>query len=91
MTIEVVTKVPDPETEDGNLAAALVYRLPPQQQLGVLIAGRMEVFTLGEILVLDGGGREYGGKGRKPAKWDVETTTCATLEEAAELSARVSG
>lgn len=30
------------------------------------------VFTEGEILVVDEGGREIGGVGRKPSKWDVE-------------------
>ena len=39
-------------------------------------------FQKGEIIVLDGGGREPFGEGRKPAKWDVHDEQFTTLAEA---------
>lgn len=39
-------------------------------------------FERGEIVVLDGGGREPFGEGRKPAKWDVGEAEFTTLAEA---------
>jgi len=80
--IAVITRVPDPETDDGNLAAALVYRLPSQLRLACVLQGRTPVFHLGEILILDGNGREVVGLGRKPSKWDVGYQTFAALDEA---------
>lgn len=89
MQICVVTKVPDPEKENGNLCAPIIHRLPPALTVSVMFTGRVEVFTLGEIFILGPGGREYGGKGRKPSKWDIEFETCQTLEQAVELSEKV--
>ena len=82
MTIGVITRVPNPLTEDGNLASALVYRLPPDLTMLCMTQGRIEVFTLGEILILDEYGREIGGAQRKPGKWHVEVEYFADLEEA---------
>lgn len=88
MTFTVITRVPDPEKgEDGNLALALpiyfelngkVQALSPLTALPL----RMPVFALGEILILDDYGREYGGLGRKPSKWAVETEEFADLPAA---------
>lgn len=73
MIFGVITRTPDPEKEDGNLASAIVYRLPPELRMAVMIHGRAPVFTIGEILVLDSeSGREISGAGRKPSKWDVD-------------------
>ena len=91
MRICVVTRVPDPETDDGNLAAAIVYRLPSEVRVPVLLRGRVPVFHLGEILILDESGREVGGLGRKPSKWDVALQYFPTIEEAVEKSRAVSG
>lgn len=48
------------------------------------------VFELGEIMLLDQGGREPDFTlGRKPAKWDVVCEAFATLEEARAARERV--
>lgn len=44
---------------------------------------------VGEILLCDSRDNEVFGEGRRPYKWSVETTACATLAEARELSARL--
>lgn len=41
-----------------------------------------QVFWPGEILVLDGNGREIGGMGRKPSKWFVEVEEFDNVEDA---------
>lgn len=38
-----------------------------------LVNFRHPVFQVGEILITNGEGREYGYPGRKPGKWDVTT------------------
>lgn len=50
---------------------------------------RSRVFIPGEILVLDDGGREIGGRGRAPGKWDVSLEYFDTLEAAAARAAEV--
>jgi hypothetical protein len=57
--------------------------------LGFILCLRQPVFNVGEILILDAGGREVGYPGRKPRKWSVETEAVETLAEAAALSHRV--
>jgi hypothetical protein len=106
MWFEVVTKVPDPLTNDGNLYSAglELYLSNPHQHpdergskrlldalaesgrqdaFGFVMALRAPCFTLGEILILDGSGREVCGRGRKPSKWFIETEGFGTIEEAA--------
>ena len=85
----VITEVPDPEKSDGNLAMAIVYSLPQEIRGLVALKGRQEVFTLGEILVLDDSGREVSGHGRKPIKWYVETETFEDIEDAIQKSIEV--
>lgn len=46
-------------------------------------------FEQGEIVLLTASGREPFGDGRKPSKWDVEATTCSTINEARQLSMHV--
>lgn len=100
--IGVICRVP-PNTEMGNLAAALDAMVereqpgPDNNYNGVYesvgLAGlslRMPVFTLGEILVMDDSGREIGGVGRKPSKWDVECREFDSLEEAVEFARSLS-
>lgn len=100
-TIAVVTSVPD-EPDMGNLALTQIwvqteqpdkgndYRGRYESALGLMgmaaTSLRCEVFALGEILILDESGREVGGRGRKPAKWDVTVQECPTLEDAIALS-----
>lgn len=82
LTYGVITWVPDPEKNDGNLYAPLVYGLRSEIQRKVLLYGRLEVFTLGEILLLSESGREICGRCRKPSKWLVNCEKFDTLEEA---------
>lgn len=86
----VVTKIPDPKTDDGNLASAIVFGLPRELTAACLIHGRVEVFAKGEILILNEDGREICGHMRKPGKWDVETEHFETIEEAIKRSIEVS-
>lgn len=85
----VITHVPDPETNDGNLASALVYRLPKDLQFHVMINGRTEVFALGEIVILNESGREIGGRGRKPSKWHINYELFDAVDAAVARSAEV--
>lgn len=90
-TFGVITKVPDPAT-GGNLAASPEvyqetegpspsndhYGRYEQMNILAILHLRFPVFTLGEILILDGpGGREVSGLGRKPSKWSV---TCEEFD-----------
>jgi len=82
----VITKVAAPES-GGNLAMLMhrLYRQTAQPGPGnwlgtfgeiplgtAILDVRQPVFAVGEILVVDGLGREIGYPGRKPDKWDVE-------------------
>lgn len=62
-----------------------------QVAAGIVFKMRAPVFSLGEILFLDGGRREITPAlgGRKPSKWFIETTTVNTLDEAIALSRQV--
>lgn len=90
-TIAVVTEVPNIKNgEEGNACAPLVYGLDSAVMLNVITQGRMEVFILGEILILDNNDRDFGTT-RKPSKWEVEIEEFDTLEEAIERSKEVMG
>lgn len=56
---------------------------------GLAMSLRLPMFILGEILVCDGDGREIGGRGRKPDKWDVRTETFSDANKAASRSVEV--
>lgn len=47
-----------------------------------LVIGQHWPFNAGEIIVLDANGREIGGDGRKPSKWNVTTAEFETYAEA---------
>lgn len=85
--IATVTKVPDPleDPRGGNMAAAITYGLPPELAYLVLINGRVPVFTLGEILILDEDDRDVGTT-RKPSKWSIEITHFDNLDAAIRCS-----
>ena len=101
----VITEVPDPSVGgDGNLAMALEIYVDPQFNPGsdkVVplgdflgnpgIALRSSVFALGEIIPVDSDGREFGGIGRKPAKWFVGVDYFDDLEDAISRSRDVNG
>ena len=73
-TIGVITSVPDPLEDDGNLANAVPLQEGADGKRARLLAVNLyeEVFQPGEILILDAEwGREVSGQGRKPGKWDV--------------------
>lgn len=94
-TIHVVTKIPDPTTDSGNLAAPILYpdresrimSLGQLQQLvfAALVNLREEVFTLGEILLLDCDDRDIPTT-RKPSKWLISIEQVDSLDEAVALS-----
>lgn len=90
--IAVVTKVPNPfqDPHGGNMAGALVYGLEADLAYVVLINGRIPVFTLGEILILDENQRDYGTT-RKPDKWSVEIAFFDNLKDATECSQGITG
>jgi hypothetical protein len=79
----VITKIPTEEESKatgGNLAAVMeLYKALDGQPgrheridpLTCVLVLRAPVFTLGEVLIVDGDGREMAGQGRKPSKWDV--------------------
>jgi hypothetical protein len=85
----VVTKL-----SDTDLAAALpgqVARVNPADPNGppvpftdleAMLGLRVQNFTLGEVLLCDGSGREVVGAGRKPSKWSCVTEGFASLEAA---------
>jgi hypothetical protein len=61
----------------------------PDAAVGLLLGLRGKVFTLGEILFLDSGGREIVGAGRKPDKWGVVVESFGKDLEAAIAKSRV--
>lgn len=64
---------------------------PAFEVMGIgAIALRVPVFTLGEVVILDGDhGREVDGDQRKPGKWDVDTESFETIEAAVERALAV--
>lgn len=95
MNFGVITRVATPP-KGGNLAMAQLYvKTGPESEandfLGdwthhtvATLSMRTPVFCVGEILILDGDGREVAGRGRKPSKWDVDVEHFDSLEDAVE-------
>lgn len=93
--IIVITKVPDTENPGGNLAMPIpaYLHLPYENDSYtplLLIELRTPVFYLGEIIIANGG-REIGGVGRKPSKWEVDYETFSNVDEAIRRSREVTG
>lgn len=63
-----------------------LHEVDPELALLLMLKGRIPVFSLGEIIILDESGREVGGHMRKPSKWDIEYETFTTLAEAVDRS-----
>ena len=95
MKFQVITKVPNEEeaAQGGNLAAVLdLWQVDPAGQYGIectrvdpmatLLTLRAPVFYIGEILIIDGDGREVAGLGRKASKWTVSTEEFDDLDAA---------
>jgi hypothetical protein len=97
----VITRVPTQDEQErggGNLAVppGLLWMRDPttdkrtlMNPVAVLLTIQTDVFHLGEIIVVDGDGREIGGMGRKPSKWSVETERFGDLDAAIACSRRV--
>lgn len=103
-TFAVVTNTsPEWGSSDGNLASAMLDLYLPKdgpnseyvravelpQYQGLAFHARSPVFHVGEILILDESGREYGYPGRKPTKWYIETESFDELTDAIERSRTV--
>lgn len=93
MKFEVITRVPTDDEQlehGGNLAmpwGAIYQRVDNfvrvQVDPAVVMLGlQMPVFYLGEVLIVDEGGRELVGHQRKSSKWDVTVETFDTIEAA---------
>lgn len=97
MRFAVITEVCDPET-GGNAATALgqLYRrtsgtgleLEPVDGMTAMMLS-IPVFHVGEILILNEGGREISGLGRKPSKWDIEYEVFDMIEGAVQRALEV--
>lgn len=77
--VYVLTELPGPDN-------GFMGRVAPAWQAlnipGLVVAIRVAVFTLGEVLVCDDDGRELTGRMRKPDKWDVDVEWYPTVEQA---------
>lgn len=72
------------------LAAAILHgELPREFKVAAALHGRVEVFSLGEILIVDQDGREIGGNMRKPEKWFVDAEYFDTAEQAVSKASEV--
>ena len=69
----VVTQI-----DAGDLANTTAYDLTGKEQICVL----QQLFTVGEIMILDNTGREVAGRRRMPSKWGVYIAVYASLEAA---------
>ena len=81
--IQVITKIPDLDKSDGNLADDILVKgvndgevcYFPYKRGGrtrEYIEIKVQVFELGEIIIVNDIGREIGGIERKADKWNVE-------------------
>lgn len=88
MKFGVITRVPplpaqgESTKDHGNLATVFCLGLSPELAFHVMVNGRVPVFILGEVLLLDENGREMFGKGRKPSKWDVDCQEFDSIDQA---------
>lgn len=100
-TFAVVTNTKPEGMPEGNLASMLgdlylpkggtqgqpyVRAIEDPQFQGLAFHARYPVFHVGEILILDESGREFGYPGRKPSKWFIETEEFDDLDDAIRRS-----
>ncbi len=74
-SLYVQTDPQDPNSIEDWMGWAVANFDTPGQGLGLALALRAHVFTIGEILILDSDGREVAGLGRKPEKWGIVVET----------------
>lgn len=101
-TFSVITKVPKPG--QGNESHVVLVKawdetneecvfqfstLEDFDKPNEFVNAKIPVFSLGEVLILDGSGREVVGMQRKPSKWSVETEEFDNLEDAITRSKEV--
>ena len=108
MKIQVITKIPDVDDNDGNLSDEMfvadicktnetpMFRpynngMLVQNRLNFKIPVKLEVFHLGEIIIVDDTEREIGGWFRKASKWHVSYKLFEpkNLDKAVALSNKV--
>ena len=106
--IHVITKIPDPKKQGGNLCDEQFVldidkmnkdvRLRPfgKDEDGRIVTHlpvKLEVFHLGEIIIVDEKGREIGGWFRKAEKWHIEYKEfeMQDMEKAIKLSRKIMG
>ena len=85
--VQVITKVPNVDLDQGNLCDEMFIEDLSEMNNDKIfrpfndfdkknqpktISVNLEVFSLGEIIVVDKSSREIGGWGRKADKWFVE-------------------
>lgn len=70
---------------DPTTYERITQPVDPVHQLEMLI----DVFQVGQILIIDESGREVGYPGRKSSKWSVETEVFDTVEEAVKRARAV--
>ena len=106
--IQVITKIPNCDIDDGNLYDEVLVadidkcnNIPCYRPINDINAienrrsfklpVKQEVFSLGEIIIIDENEREVGGRRRKASKWYVEYRLflIEDLEEAIKLSKNV--
>jgi hypothetical protein len=94
----VITKVPNPLDDQGNLAlCGPIYCETRERKIvsavdilgNAIFAMRSPVFHLSEILILDDYGREPCGLGRNPSKWNIDYETFDNIEAAIEKAKEV--
>ena len=78
---QVITKAPE---GDGNQYDHLCNTKS-------FVTCKVDVFCLGEIIIVDSFGREIIGAGRKPSKWHVEYKEFTSIKEAVKLANKIKG
>lgn len=84
MANTLYSEVERPDESNGYLG-----KWEPYRRIDVMLSFRQEVFYLGEVMILDSNGREPGGHGRKPDKWDVKVEYFADIVSAGNRSREV--
>jgi hypothetical protein len=101
-TFAVITKVPECKQKNAYDTVLVkdwdefneeqIYTMAREEDFNnpnSYINAKLPVFFLGEILILDGSGREAAGQQRKPSKWSVEIEEFNTLDEAVSKAQEV--
>lgn len=104
--IQVITKIPDVDKHDGNLCSEILVAdiindrpiFRPfrnlenvKNKINNKIQVKLEVFSLGEIIIINSGGREIGGIERNADKWFVsyKEFELSDIDKAVKLSRKL--